>query len=176
MSFSNLEEVQEWLKDLLSQGPVLASEVLEEASELEINSSGSNSILYKAKERLRIKSTKAPNGDWWWNDPLVSMNDQQQDEWFKKYSGWLEKNGKDLKTSEEYREFDDLLDHEDKVVDYDDDPYEWLDQNSVYYFGEAKADIKDKEREAVLHRKEYKEYYGYDPFPNTDYGIQPSKC
>lgn len=36
-----------------------------------------------------------------------------------------------------------------------------------------KEQIRDENRESVLHRKEFKNYYGYNAFPSTNYGIQP---
>lgn len=172
MNFSKIENVREWLKDLLSQGPILASEVYEESEEIGI----SKRTLDRAKADLRIKSQESPNKDWWWYDPLVSMDEYKLDEWYRKNSDWLKNNLNDLETSEDYKEFRLILEKDDETSEYNDNPYEWLEQNNIYYHGEAKKEIKSNEREAVLHKKAFKEEYGYNAYPAYDYGIQPDKC
>lgn len=172
MNFSKIENVKEWLKDLLSRGPILASEILGEAKELNISTESANSTLYRAKDQLKIKSQKSPNGDWWWYDPLASMDEEKLDKWYSKNHHWLKNYLNDLESSDDYIEFREILDKDDQSIDYNDNPYEWLEQQKIYYTDEVKKETREKEREAVLHRKEFKNQYGYDSFPAHNYGIK----
>lgn len=149
MSKENFNKIQNWLKDKLAYGPCLASDILKEAKESGINSSGKNSILYKVKEHIRVKSVQSFNKEWWWIDPDVKLEGELKHAWITTNLEWLNKNIKNLDdffNIDELKFFDDIESEEEKfilvktnkengatvVVEHHTNPYEWLENNHIY--------------------------------------------
>lgn len=180
-----MDKVKYWLKEKLSYGPLLASDVIKEAKDIGFNTSGSNSLLYKAKEQLNIQSIEGFNKEWWWIDTSVQMSPELKKAWLTDNKKWIEKNIKDLDYF--YDDENNKFVEDDEVV-YPSipieaqNPYEWIHNNGIYYYDyspdqaidvkmseerietskklkEVRDSRREKEKEAHEHKKAYKEIY-----------------
>ena len=151
MKLDNLAKI--FLKDRLSYGPCLVSDLIEEAKELGIN----QRTLQRTRKRLGFLTIKGFNSKWWWLDPEVKMTDDLK-------KAWLEKNSHISNKLEEIYDKESLKFERDKE---DTSTQANLENHGIYYYGsqnqenmkQIRKETRDDQRERALHRKAVRKYF-----------------
>lgn len=133
----NTDKFRLEIKNVLKDGPIPASE----GREIFNKYGTSEDTLSRIKDELDITSYKSPSGIWWWADASVKMTSQMKDVWIEKYKElFKEENIEDYLEVDEKEIIKWSLNKKDPKTgatvqfDHYENPYEWLDENSIYYF------------------------------------------
>lgn len=114
------EQLKEEIKNLLKDGPKLAATCLSYLKD-NFDLKPTNPTLTKAKKELNITSHQSAARLWYWYDPSVKMTRRD-------ITKWLDEN-----TSKEIVE-ENEIEKEMENCSKSEDPYVYLDENSLYYF------------------------------------------
>lgn len=147
------------LKELLKDGPVPASVCLVKADQI----TRSKKSLDKVKQENNIKSYEAFNGIWWWYDPNLKMTKDQKEHWYERYKEFLNEKTEDYLELKVAQENHLIVKSNGAGVSVTtpiyDNPYEWLEDNSIYYFDDYKTELREERQENNKHKNYYKKYY-----------------
>ena len=172
-----IDLAKEYLQDKLSDGPVLASEAIEEALEMGIK----KTTLHCAKEELGYLSQEGFNKQWWWYNPNQKLTDIDQTKWLEKYMPQLAADsGKEeliddiLEDLDEERPFS-VDDETDEYYVYKrdkysgaivskkhyDNIYQEAQETSIYHWGDVRKEERESRLEDQAHEREYRKQHGH---------------